>query len=197
MPKRDPSNTQSTDRLCEGKEPLIVWIDDRVQETDHRLPRVRSPGIRVILLSSTAGAKFWIKGHEGEHLQLWAYSSFLIAPDALRKLESSGRLQFITDNVRWEKTAASESIVMNCSAGETMLRFLRGNRFMAPVLVYCGTTIGATGFVKTYSNAVSSSSYPVFKDFTTMALGSNKPIKEAWNSKSRLSSGLNTRKLVS
>ncbi|KAH6907638.1 hypothetical protein BKA70DRAFT_1283575, partial [Coprinopsis sp. MPI-PUGE-AT-0042] len=76
-----------------------------------------------------------------------------------------------------------------------MLRFVRGNRFMAPVLVYCGESIATTGYVASYSNAASTTSYQVFQDFAAMALGSKRSIDEGWNSQSRISYGFDIRNL--
>ncbi|KAH6911766.1 hypothetical protein BKA70DRAFT_862528 [Coprinopsis sp. MPI-PUGE-AT-0042] len=166
-------------RLKEDAKPMIVWVDDKMDESDFRIQQTRSHGIQVILLSSTATAKTWITAHK----------------DSLRRLETLGALQFITDNIRWEKVAGSKRVVKNISAGETMLRFVRGNRFMAPVLVYCGESIGTTGYVASYNNAASTTAYQVFQDFAAMALASKRSIDEGWSSQSRISYGFDIRNL--
>ncbi|KAH6907639.1 hypothetical protein BKA70DRAFT_1104481 [Coprinopsis sp. MPI-PUGE-AT-0042] len=51
--------------LKEDTKPMIVWIDDHMDEGDFLIQQTRSYGIQVVLLSSTATAKTWITAHEG------------------------------------------------------------------------------------------------------------------------------------
>ncbi|KAF8636074.1 hypothetical protein AX17_003781 [Amanita inopinata Kibby_2008] len=124
-------------------QPTLVWVDDRMENNLVEIDYAESLGIRVIELPSTATAKLWVEKNE----------------DELRLLESNGLLQFITDNARWESTGVDSTGVgygalsLDMAAGEATLRFLRGCRFMAPVLVYCGRNVVMTEYVKEYSHA--------------------------------------------
>lgn len=82
----------------------------------------------------------------------------------LRTADSTKRLRFLSDLVRVEKKAGKS--ITNTSAGEQLLRFLRGSGFQAPVLI--GTTsrtLWKTEFVKQYLNAGSCSSYAIVTDY--------------------------------
>ena len=80
----------------------------------------------------------------------------MFAKAELQILERHGLLYFITDNARWEAHASNANTpALNMSAGETILRYLRGRGFKAPVLVYCGRSIPLTSYVTAYSRAAS------------------------------------------
>ncbi|TFK22905.1 hypothetical protein FA15DRAFT_671001 [Coprinopsis marcescibilis] len=145
-------------------EPTIVWVDDHPENVTDVVEHAKSLGIRVVLLPSTYAAKLWIKTYE----------------DHLRRLEARALLRFVTDNTRYESEPLSSGsgglsdgagagggeAIMNLSAGETILRFLRGNGFVSHVLVYCGPSIGRTDYVESYGNASSTQEYVVVQEFS-------------------------------
>lgn len=47
---------------------------------------------------------------------------------------------------------------MNLSAGEQLLRFVRGRGFKAPVLVYCCHSLSSTSYVLSYEQSGSTAS---------------------------------------
>lgn len=51
------------------------------------------------------------------------------------------------------------------SAGESILRYLRGHGYKAPVLVYCGQSILLTQYVMAYSRAASTEYQAVTRTF--------------------------------
>lgn len=88
----------------------------------------------------------------------------------LRILENQRLVQYITDNARWEAVRVSNGAVggklsLNMSAGETILRYLRGRNLKAPVLVYCGGSIPFTTYVKEYSLAASTCEFEICRAF--------------------------------
>ncbi|KAK2462204.1 hypothetical protein APHAL10511_005792 [Amanita phalloides] len=146
-----PPPYRSTDLV-----PTLVWVDDEAENIREKMNYAIGLGIRVVHLPSTIAAKLWIGQNEAE----------------LRTLEGRNLLHFITDNARWEivpstageqdrssdertSMSSSSSPSLNISAGETILRFLRGNGYKAPVLVYCGRSVRWTQYVLAYSRAAS------------------------------------------
>ncbi|KAF8631753.1 hypothetical protein AX15_002209 [Amanita polypyramis BW_CC] len=136
-----PSATSST--LCSSPtsfEPTLVWIDDKMGNNQAEIDYAVLHQIRVIQLPTTAIAKLWIEQNRPE----------------LQVLESRRLLHFVTDNARWEAHENGPGgASLNMSAGETILRYLRGRGFKAPVLVYCGRSIPLTSYVTSYSGAAS------------------------------------------
>ncbi|KDQ55995.1 hypothetical protein JAAARDRAFT_79518 [Jaapia argillacea MUCL 33604] len=118
--------------------PMIVWIDDRPANNQYESEYARELGIVTITLLSTASAKAWIEANEG----------------LLRNADRANRLRFISDNARFEHGPGSrERDFMNLSAGENILRYLRGRQYRAPVLIYCGASIAKTRYVQAFENA--------------------------------------------
>jgi hypothetical protein len=90
----------------------------------------------------------------------------LPSTDFLRSNDTVNRIRFISDNARFEIDSRKEfqwreSAFLNISAGENILRYLRGRRYTVPVLVYCGQSINATQYVRSYENAGSTVSQQV------------------------------------
>ena len=54
---------------------------------------------------------------------------------------------------------------LNMSAGESILRYLRGHGYKAPVLVYCGQSLPLTQYVMEYSRAASTNYQAVTRAF--------------------------------
>ncbi|KDQ56017.1 hypothetical protein JAAARDRAFT_208263 [Jaapia argillacea MUCL 33604] len=147
MPELDQSEEMNVDMTVK---PVIVWIDDRPANNEHGSRHAKELGIVTINLLSTASAKAWMEANEG----------------LLRKADRANRLRFISDNARFEHGPGSrERDFMNLSAGENILRYLRGRQYRAPVLIYCGTSIEQTRYVQAFENAGSTMSSGVCLSF--------------------------------
>ena len=94
----------------------------------------------------------------------------------LRTLEAHGLVHFITDNARWEVDQRSGSggsdanhtsppLSLNMSAGESILRYLRGHGYKSPVLVYCDQSLPLTQYVLAHSHAASTNHQAVARAF--------------------------------
>lgn len=126
------ANPQTTDLL-------LIWIDDNPTNNEHHISHAHSLGITVVTLMSTASAKVWIEAND----------------KILRRADQARRLRFISDNARWESSSGSGlpySDFLNLSAGETILRYLRGRQFTTPVLIFTGASINLTHYVLSYWN---------------------------------------------
>ena len=86
-------------------------------------------------------------------------------------MDSVGKLRFITDNVRFEAGPDKTFIMMNLSAGEHILRYLRGHLFRAPALVYCNASILSTKYVESYEAAGSTVSASVVRRYISSLAG--------------------------
>jgi len=147
-------------------EPTLVWVDDKMENNKYEVKIAASLEIRVIQLPSTAVAKLWIEQNEAE----------------LRILENQRLVQYITDNARWEAVSVSNGSVgglsLNMSAGETILRYLRGRNLKAPVLVYCGGSIPFTTYVKEYSLAASTCEFDICRAFMAQLVSAQEAVSE-------------------
>jgi len=94
--------------------PILLWVDDKANNKE--IEYAKSKGVSVVVLTSTAEAKQWMK-------------------DNLSVLENDdpSKLRIITNNVRQGAGTA-----LDINAGEDIVRFVRGRRCTAPILVYCG-----------------------------------------------------------
>ena len=110
----------------------------------------------------------------------------------LRALGRHNLVHFITDNARWEvlhqsssndsdgrmiKWTTGPSQSLNMSAGETILRYLRGHGYKAPVLVYCGQSMPLTRYVLAYSHAASTRHQAVTRAFIDRLAAVHKALK--------------------
>ncbi|THH13135.1 hypothetical protein EW146_g7054 [Bondarzewia mesenterica] len=147
--------------------PLIVWIDDVPDNNEYLIDSARALGIIVIKLTSTAAAKVWINAND----------------ELLRRTDRARRLRFISDNARWESHPQSPSSdLLNLSAGETILRYLRGRQYTSPVLIYCGASIMHTQYVLRYTRAGSTVSSAVCKGYIEALLQRSDWEDESWAS---------------
>lgn len=96
-------------------------------------------------------------------------------------LENQRLIQYITDNARWE-AGSGGGLSLNMSAGETILRYLRGRNLKAPVLVYCGGSIPLTTYVMEYSCAGSTCDMFVCRSFIMQLASSVDEEKGFWTS---------------
>jgi hypothetical protein len=78
--------------------------------------------------------------------------SEIVYPEFLRQNDSPSGVRFISDNSRWE-TDRKAGTFLNVSAGENLLRYLRGRFFTMPVLVYCGPSFPITEYVLSFEMA--------------------------------------------
>ncbi|KAA1475246.1 hypothetical protein DENSPDRAFT_416105 [Dentipellis sp. KUC8613] len=143
--------------------PLLVWIDDRPEGNDGFFGIAERQGIELILLTSTASAKVWAEENEAR----------------LRQADYANRLRFISDNCRWEATDEGGGVVENLTAGEAILRYLRGRLYHAPVLIYCGYSILQTKYVLSFSRAGSTTQARVTLEYIR-ALGRGESQDRAW-----------------
>ncbi|KAF9456832.1 hypothetical protein BDZ94DRAFT_1241245 [Collybia nuda] len=128
--------------------PLLVWIDDNPESVVEGIREAQGMGINVIHLTSTALAKDWIEANG----------------DFLRLNDDPSRIRFISDNHRDEPNSGP---YLNISAGENILRYLRGRRYNFPVLIFCGYSIMQTTYVNDYHLAGSANSYYVTEQYFT------------------------------
>ncbi|KZT60670.1 hypothetical protein CALCODRAFT_515263 [Calocera cornea HHB12733] len=133
--------------------PLIIWVDDMPSNNIGEVTYARSLGISVIELTSTALAKAWFEDNE----------------EFVRANDTPSRIRVISDNARYESDSvlpapspptvspsqpqSEDSFYLNMSAGEHILRYLRGRQYRMPVLVYCGWSIFTTQYVLQYEEA--------------------------------------------
>ncbi|TDL23034.1 hypothetical protein BD410DRAFT_186986 [Rickenella mellea] len=73
-------------------------------------------------------------------------------------------IRFISDNVRLEEIA-DEGPHLNASAGQNLLRYLRGRLLSAPVLIYTGASITWTRYVMRYESAGSTTSPAICMEY--------------------------------
>jgi hypothetical protein len=134
---------------------LLIWIDDDPDGNASLVTVARNHHVKVIEFTSTASATAWIEANESRVLSsghsVHVSDREICETVLLHRMDSEGKLRFITDNVRLENSL--EGPLLNLKAGEYVLRYLRGRLFRAPVLVFCNTTIMSTQFVKLYEVA--------------------------------------------
>lgn len=125
--------------------------------------------MKVFSFPSTASAKVWIDAHESR----------------IRQQDDAGCLGFISDNTRWELESRWQqgtgvgSSFLDLSAGETILRYLRGKQYMAPVLIYCDLSLPSTKYVRAYKRAGSTKASSVVRGFI-QALGKGTDADKCW-----------------
>jgi len=137
---RDFSKVEISGESGTIKYPLLLWIDDKVNPRE--IDYAKAKGISVILLKSTAEAKEWVQEN----------------PD-ITDQEDPSKLRVVTINVR---QSANTSLEIN--AGEEIVRFLRGLRCQAPILVYCGDLKFAQ-YVEKYDGVSATNSSPGCRTF--------------------------------
>lgn len=137
-------------------QPWLLWVDDVPSDNVKEIIYAEeASAAKVFTFPSTASLKIWVKTHESQ----------------LRERDRIGSLRFISNNNRWELDARWQrgsgvgSSFLDLSAGETMLRFLRGRNYRAPVLVYCDVSLPSTRYVVEYENAGSTRSLGVVRMF--------------------------------
>ncbi|KZT60692.1 hypothetical protein CALCODRAFT_98273 [Calocera cornea HHB12733] len=152
--------------------PLIIWVDDEPANNLHKVAFARSLGITVIELSSTALAKAWFDANE----------AFVRAHD------TPNEIRVISDNARYESDtipfgphrAVEDTVYLNWSAGEKILRYLRGRRYRMPVLIHCRQpSIDITRYVLLYEQAGSTISIDVVKRYC-QALADGRTDDASW-----------------
>ncbi|RDB27646.1 hypothetical protein Hypma_003160 [Hypsizygus marmoreus] len=114
--------------------PLLLWVDDHPHNNDYEVAHALKLGINVVQLTSTPLAKAWIESNE----------------EFLRRNASPATIRVISDDFRQEPTV---STFLNISAGENILRYLRGHGYRIPVLIYTGSSLRQTTYVKNYEMA--------------------------------------------
>jgi len=143
--------------------PLLIWVDDKPGNNANEVAFARGLGIMVIELTSTALAKAWFEENE----------------EFVRANDTPTRIRVISDNARYEADTATDGFYMNMSAGEDILRYLRGRQYIMPVLVYCGYSIRTTSYVLQYEEAGSCNSPSVARRYCE-ALAQRRSDDTAW-----------------
>ncbi|KAF9056983.1 hypothetical protein BJ165DRAFT_391 [Panaeolus papilionaceus] len=139
--------------------PLLVWVDDDLQNNARKASDARKYGVTVVQLTSTASAKNWIS----------------VNKEFLRKHDSAENVRYITDQVRVE--ANHEGVESkNWHAGDQIVEFIRREmKLKAPILVYTGRrSISVTGYVESFTKTGSfTSNYSLFQQYV-FQLGARK-----------------------
>ncbi|CAA7263417.1 unnamed protein product [Cyclocybe aegerita] len=144
--------------------PLLVWIDDDVVGNARKVEYARGCGVSVVQLASTSSAKSWITVNKG----------------FLKKHDNAADVRFISDQVRVELKRDGQSF-KNWHAGEDVTKYIRGEGFTAPILIYTGRrSLDHTKYVARYKNMGSlSGDYRAFQDFVS-ALGKRRSDDTKW-----------------
>jgi len=129
---------------------FIIWIDDEPENIESEIEFAQKLGIQVIQLESTSEAKFWIDSND----------------EFLRQNDHPFRLRIISDNVRLESHRGAGEY-LNPTAGESILRYVRGRQYNIPILIYTGASIDATTYVLDYDMAGSTSDPDMCLQFLT------------------------------
>ncbi|KAK0464284.1 uncharacterized protein EV420DRAFT_1035808 [Desarmillaria tabescens] len=147
-------------------------VDDEPENHRYTINLVRSYNVDLFVFTSTASAKTWIEANEA----------------MLRVADKFGRLRCVSDNARWEQDAStstassyrSSRISLNIYAGETILRYLRGRQYSAPVLIAAGKSIMKTSYVLDYVRAGSTCYLDVLLDFVHPLMVNDGEDEEWW-----------------
>ncbi|KAF8965890.1 hypothetical protein BDZ97DRAFT_738998 [Flammula alnicola] len=145
--------------------PLLIWIDDDLVGNAPKVLEATKYGVTVIQLASTSTAKTWID----------------VNKEYLKAHDNPGDIRFISDQVRVEPGPDGVPF-RNEDAGTQITKYLRGQGFKAPILIYTDRqSILKTHYVESDKMAGSvSSHYKVFKDYVA-ALGARKTGDRGWN----------------
>ncbi|KAK0187855.1 hypothetical protein F5146DRAFT_731125 [Armillaria mellea] len=152
--------------------PILIMVDDEPENHCYTIDLVRSYNVDLFFFTSTASAKTWIDANEA----------------MLRVADKFGRLRCVSDNARWEqdasvsKSSSSQSprISLNIYAGETILRYLRGRQYSAPVLIAAGKSIMKTSYVLDYARAGSTCYFDVLTEFIHSLIADDSEDEEWW-----------------
>ncbi|RDB27644.1 hypothetical protein Hypma_003168 [Hypsizygus marmoreus] len=120
--------------------PLLLWIDDTPSNNGYQVSNAVELGINVVQLTSTALAKDWIESNA----------------EFLKRNDNPALIRVISDNIRPDPTF---NALVNISAGEHILRYIRGHGYRIPVLIYTGSSVRQTIYVKKYEMAGSTSTF--------------------------------------
>ena len=100
----------------------------------------------------------------------------------VRKYDMSQSIRYISDNAPLYEDAGSLTTIrisrkhrqiFNLTSGENIIRYLRGQFYRAPVLVYCasGSSISVTRYVSSYPMACSTRSKSVLRQYISSLAG--------------------------
>ncbi|TFK37393.1 hypothetical protein BDQ12DRAFT_736257 [Crucibulum laeve] len=124
------------DYMKDPKLPLLVWIDDIPSNNAGSVFYAQNMGVNVIQLTSTKMAQAWLAANI----------------EFVRRNDNAASIRFVSDNVRWEDTSEGTR-VENKTAGNDILKYLRQQLIVAPVLIYAGKSLHRTKYVETYQMA--------------------------------------------
>ncbi|KAK1217413.1 hypothetical protein PQX77_019953 [Marasmius sp. AFHP31] len=155
QPQAKVLNSTQNLGLTPPLKPILILVDDCLENHAETLEHAESLGIISYAFTSTAAAKTWIEFNE----------------DMLHYADEAAQLRVVSDNARWEKdvdvdpSQTSVQFSMNLRAGETIIRFLRGRQFTAPILISANYSMPVTDYVLQYTNAGSTCFQEVVNDF--------------------------------
>jgi len=169
-PHRPKSRQTHRSKWMKPSRPWLIWIDDVPSHNKKEILHAEKKlGVKVFSFPSTASVKAWIDANETR----------------VREQDAAGCLRFVSDNTRWElrsrwqRGTGAGSSFLDLSAGETILRFLRGRGYNAPVLVLCDLSLPSTGYVEEYERAGSTRSLNVTRAYI-QSLGKGEESDIAW-----------------
>ncbi|KAG5352004.1 hypothetical protein E4T56_gene11441 [Termitomyces sp. T112] len=152
----------------EKRLPLLIWVDDRPENNSAIVQFARQAGVCVLEFLSTAFLKAWMEENQ----------------DFLRSNDRADSVRFISDTARFEtddqRVAQNNNSYLNIAAGENIARYLRGYSYRAPLLIFCGTGIIYTGYVKSYDATGSTCSPPIVYQYIT-ALSQRRRDDKNWH----------------
>ncbi|KZT28736.1 hypothetical protein NEOLEDRAFT_773724 [Neolentinus lepideus HHB14362 ss-1] len=132
------SYREGRQRVSHNGRKCLLWVDDNPENNMEEVAFALGHNIQVYQFTSTAALKMWLEAHQ-----------------EIRLLDDTSHLRVITDNARWESRRGNDrgKDIFNFSAGENLIRYMRGHQYQAPILVYCGASIPRTGYVLKYTDA--------------------------------------------
>ncbi|KAF8218174.1 hypothetical protein K438DRAFT_1953010 [Mycena galopus ATCC 62051] len=124
--------------------PLLIYVAGTRPEQDQmHIDYAASLGITVVSLFSTDELKRYVRANQ----------------DQLHRMGAAHRLRFMTQNVR------RHGDVVDLSAGEETLKYVRTQGFVAPILVLCASSVATTRFVELYQRAGSTTCVKVTRGY--------------------------------
>ncbi|EPQ52626.1 hypothetical protein GLOTRDRAFT_131861 [Gloeophyllum trabeum ATCC 11539] len=165
--------TDAVQRIRSGEAPpassnhvykCLLWVDDKPENKIEEVMFALQHHIQVQRFTSTAVLKDWLEQH----------------PE-MQDLDRSSSLRIIIDNSKPESGGANG--IFTFSAGENIVRYMRGRQYQAPILVYCGSSIQGTGYVLSYANTGSTTEQSICRAFISglLAPGSDERVWQAYN----------------
>jgi hypothetical protein len=94
-------------------------------------------------------------------------------------ISDNARIEFDSSSTPSSSLSSTAQAQYNFSAGETIVRYLRGRLYEMPVLIYCGVSIPYTQYVEGYATCGSTTWANVVTDYIR-ALKDGRTDDEGW-----------------